>query len=323
MRCPTTSAIVTEADLELKLAIVRSAGAGGSAGVFGPDSMTWRINREAAIFLGAGRALLLQLAHPWVAAAIARHSRTLADPIGRFHRTFNLVFTMGFGTTDQAIAAARRLHRRHAEVSGTLTESAGAFSAGSSYRANDVAALRWVHATLTDSALVAYQFVRPPLSVEDRERWYAEARLFAALFGIPRSAQPESWAGFAEYVDAMFGSDILVVSGAARSIGAELFSGSGTRLRMPLWYRALTARLLPERLREEFGLPYGRSEHRAAERALAVLRRVYPLIPTRLRYVAPYHEARARLEGRNRPGPLTQTLNRFWIGRNSMAAGGK
>ena len=143
--------IVTEADLERELTRVRNAAESSSAGVFGPDSVTWRIDREAAVFLGAGRALLLQLAHPWVAAAIAQHSRTLADPIGRFHRTFNFVFTMVFGTTGQALAAARALHRRHDGIAGVLTESVGAFPAGSSYRANDVAALRWVYATLTDS----------------------------------------------------------------------------------------------------------------------------------------------------------------------------
>jgi hypothetical protein len=40
-----------------------------------------------------------------------------------------------------------------------------------------------------------------------------------------------------------------------------------------------------------------------------------------LRYVAPYHEALARLAGRNRPAPLTRVLNHFWIGRNSMTIG--
>jgi uncharacterized protein (DUF2236 family) len=66
------------------------------------------IAAHAAIFLGAGRALLLQLAH-WVAAAIAEHSRTLADPIGRFHRTFNITFTLVFGTLDEFLRAARHL----------------------------------------------------------------------------------------------------------------------------------------------------------------------------------------------------------------------
>ena len=309
---------VTKADLERQLTSVRNAAAGDCAGVFGPDSVMWRIDREAAVFLGAGRTLLLQLAHPWVAAAIAQHSRTLADPIGRFHRTFNVVFTMVFGSTGQALAAARALHRRHDDISGVLTESAGAFPAGSSYRANDVAALRWVYATLIDSALVAYQLVRPPLSNNEREQYYAESRLFAALFGIPQRALPEGWAGFGDYVAEMIGSDSLAVGSAARRIATELFSGAGTGWHIPAWYRALTARQMPVHLRHDFGLAYGPMEHRAAERALSVLRYIYPLMPSSLRYVGPYLEARARLAGSIRPSFLTRALNRFWIGRGSM-----
>jgi uncharacterized protein (DUF2236 family) len=266
--------------------------------------------------------LLLQLAHPWVAAAIAQHSRSLTDPIARFHRTFSIVFTMVFGTTGQALAAACRLQRRHAAISGTMGEDAGAFAAGSPYCANDVAALRWVHATLTDTALLAYQLVNPPLTVEDRERYYEEMRLFAALFGIPKSALPQSWPDFARYVDDMLSSDTLAVSSTARSIAAELFCGAETRLRAPFWYRALTASLLPPRLRDAFELPYGPSEQRSVERVLATLRHAHPWVPARLRYVAPYHEALARLAGRDRPALLTRLLNRFWIGRSSMAIGG-
>ncbi len=111
------------------------------AGLFGPDSLLWRVDREAAVFLAAGRAMLLQLAHPWVAAAIAEHSHTLSDPIGRFHRTFNTVFTMVFGTLDQSLSKAQQLHRRHTQVRGRLPQVAGRFGAGSTYFANEISAL--------------------------------------------------------------------------------------------------------------------------------------------------------------------------------------
>ncbi|MBV9816013.1 MAG: DUF2236 domain-containing protein [Alphaproteobacteria bacterium] len=319
---PGPPALVTEADFEHELRIVRSSATGAVAGVFGPDTVIWRIDREAAVFLGAGRALLLQLAHPWIATAISQHSRSLTDPVGRFHRTFDIVFTMVFGTTDQALAAARRLHGRHAAIAGRLTEDAGDFPAGSPYRANDVGALRWVHATLTATALLSYELVCPPLAAEDRERYYAEMRLFAGLFGIPQSALPESWAGFTQYVEQMVGSNVLAVGEAARGVAAGLFAGAGTRWRTPFWYRALTASLMPPRLRDAFELPYGPSEQRSVGRALALLRLIYPRLPARVRYVAPYQEAVARLAGRSRPAPLTRALNRFWIGRGSMAIGG-
>src|SRR6266566_4365671 len=141
--CSKGCQLVSENDAAIALDFVRAESAGPVEGIFGPASLTWRIDREAIVFLGAGRALLLQLAHPWVAAAIAEHSRTLSDPIGRFQRTFNTTLTLMFGTTTQAIAAARRLHRRHAGICGALTESSGPYSVGSAYRANDVAALRW------------------------------------------------------------------------------------------------------------------------------------------------------------------------------------
>src|SRR5262249_7827295 len=141
---PGPSSIVTEADFEHELKIVRSAAAGAATGVFGPDAVIWRIDREAAVFLGAGRALFLHLAHPCVAAAIMHSSRSWMGPVGRLRRTFEIDFTMVCGTTDRAPAAARRLHRRHAAIAGGLKERAGGFAAGSPYRANDVAALRWV-----------------------------------------------------------------------------------------------------------------------------------------------------------------------------------
>jgi uncharacterized protein (DUF2236 family) len=310
--------LVFEDDLESSLDTVCKAAAGPVAGVFGPASLTWRIDREAAIFLGAGRALLLQLAHPWVAAGIAEHSRTLADPIGRFHRTFNTVFTMVFGTRDQALAAARRLHRRHGAVTGMLPSTAGRYAAGSAYRANEVAALRWVHATLVETALLSHDLVLPALTHGEREQYWTEARLFAALFGIRQADLPSDWTSFTAYNEAMWGADVLAVSPAARTIAEQILFGRVTGLRVPKWYLALTAHLLPERLRAEFGLAFGDREARSMNLALARIRRLYPRLPMRLRTVGPYQEALARLQGDKQPGLAVRSLNRLWIGRPMM-----
>src|SRR3954449_5075968 len=154
---------IDAAALEQSLALVRSHAAGSKAGVFGPSSQIWRIDREAAVFLGAGRALLMQLAHPWVATAIAQHSTALGDPIGRFHRTFEIVFTLVFGSLEQALATSRRLHRRHAAISGYIPQRLGQYPKGSPYRANEVSALMWVHATLVETALTVHGLVLEPL----------------------------------------------------------------------------------------------------------------------------------------------------------------
>ena len=305
-------------DFENSLDSVRAAAAGSIEGIFGPESLTWRVDREAAIFLGAGRALLLQLAHPWVATAISEHSRTFADPVGRFHRTFNITFTMVFGTLDQALAASRRLHRRHAAVTGILPQAAGRFEAGSAYSANEVSALRWVHATLVETALQTHDLVLPVLTNSEREQYWAEAKLYAALFGIRPADLPADWTSFAAYTEAMAQSDSLAVSPAARDIAEQIFSGRGTGLRVPRWYRALTAHLLPKRLACEFGFEFGEREQRRADRALAWIRRVYPRLPLRLRTVGPYQEALARVQSDQQPDLAVRWLNRLWIGRPMM-----
>lgn len=280
--------------------------------------MTWRIDREAVIFLGAGRALLLQLAHPWVATAVAEHSRTFADPIGRFHRTFGVVFTMVFGSLDSALAAARHLHHRHATIVGRLTEAIGPFGSGSPYCANEAAALRWVHATLVETALIVHDLILPPLSVEERDLYWAESRLYGALFGLTTADLPADWDSFAAYNAAMTQSDILSISTAAREVAAQIFAGDRPWLRPPRWYQALSAQLLPDRLRMGFGFAFDERDRKAAERALARIRRVYPKIPARLRYVGPYQEAQARLQGKSQLGWPTRCLNRAWIGRPEL-----
>jgi uncharacterized protein (DUF2236 family) len=310
--------LLSTGDFENSLDIVRAAAAGPVEGIFGPDSVTWLVDREAAIFLGAGRALLLQLAHPWVAAAISEHSKTFADPVGRFHRTFNITFTMVFGTLDQALAASRRLYRRHTAVTGTLPLAAGRFEAGSSYSANEVAALRWVHATLVETALLTHDLVLPALTGSEREQYWAEAKLYAALFGVRPADLPADWTSFTAYMEAMSRSDSLAVSPAARAIAEQIFSGSATGLRVPGWYRALTAHLLPERLRHEFGFEFGERELRSMKAALSWIRRVYPRLPMRLRAVGPYQEAQARLQGDKQPDLAVRWLNRLWIGRPMM-----
>lgn len=313
------TATISEDDLEIRLAFVRAHSAGPQAGLFGPGSASWSVNREAAIFLGAGRALLLQLAHPWVAAAIAEHSHVVADPIGRFHRTFTTMFAMVFGSTDQALTAARRLHRRHAGIAGAMPRAAGPFAQGSRYWANEPSALRWVHATLVESALIAHDLALAPLSGDERDRCYAESRTIAGLFGLAPESLPRDWDEFRAYVDAMLDSDTLTVIPEARMIADAVLKGHNPFLRPPAWYMAMTAATLPPRLRLAYGLTYDADERRAAQSAVAWIRRLYPRLPERLRFVGPYQEAVARLSGKPRPDVLNRWINRFWIGHASLA----
>jgi uncharacterized protein (DUF2236 family) len=170
---------------------------------------------------------------------------------------------------------------------------------------------------------MAHDLVLPPLSADERERYWAESRLFGALFGLTAHDLPADWSGFAAYTAAMTQSDTLTVSPAAREIAAQIFGGARPWLRPPRWYRALTASLLPESLRVGFGFELDERDTRSAEKALRWIRRVYPRLPDRLRYVGPYQEAQARLRGEPQPDWMTRCLNRAWIGRSQMDVRGR
>lgn len=311
---------VSAGSLEALLEAAVKAGVSSAAGLFGPDSMSWKINREAALFLGAGRAALLQLAHPWVAAALADHSTVMSRPIARFHSTFRIVFTMIFGSLDQALAAARHLYNFHTRIQGELREDVAAYRRGSHYEANRIGALRWVYATLVESAVLAHECAAGPLDAVERERYLAESRLLASLFGIPGSALPENWAAFAAYNAEMHASSLLGVGSEARAMAAGLLAGAGSWIHPPHWYRSLTAAWLPERLRAEFDLRFGPAERRAADAVMRRLPAIYRALPAAVRYTGPWHEARARLSGR-RPGWTARWGNRFWVGQPLLPFG--
>lgn len=286
-------------------------------GIFGADSVTWRVSRESAVFLGAGRAALLQLAHPWVASALEQHSTVMRKPIERFHNTFRAVFTMIFGTAEQAFRAARALYQLHTRITGYLPDAVAGYAKGSRYEALQVPALRWVYATLIESAVMAFECVMPPLTSEERAAYYEESKVLAGLFGLPAEALPEDWSGFQSYTAEMIRSQALGVNDLARAMGQRIMSGAGSWIHVPRWYHSLTVEWLPVRFREEFGMAFGAAEREAAQKALGWLPRIYPTLPDAMRFVGPYHEAGARLQGRP-PGFLDRRINMFWIGQARM-----
>jgi uncharacterized protein (DUF2236 family) len=313
---------VSEHDIEALLSCVAARVKDRNAGIFGPDSMSWRINRESALFLGAGRAALLQLAHPWVAAALRQHSSLLDRPIVRFHNTFRIVFTMVFGTADQALAAARHLYALHTRIRGELTEDTAGWKRGDHYEANEIGALRWVYSTLVESAVIAYEAVHGPLAPTGRERYYVEAKTLAALFGIPAPALPATWSDFVAWNYAMHASEALGVTADARAMAHNLLAGAGSWIRPPRWYRALTASWMPLRFQEELGLTFGPAEQLSAARALQRIPAIYRRLPSAFRFIGPWREAQARL-ARRTPGPFIRLSNQFWIGEGQMPFAGK
>src|SRR4051812_6802438 len=219
---------VTREELEASLSDLCTHIEDPRAGILGPSSLAWQLGGDLAVFVGGGRAALLQLAHPMVAFAIDQHSQTREDVVGRFQRTFRNVFAMLFGDLDAAFAAARRVHNVHTRIRGTFPHAAGAWRAGTPYFANDTHALRWVHATLVDTTISVRERLDGALPTALKDTYIVEMNRFAALFGIPRDLLADSWAAHELYMGRMLSSGQLAVAPVAREMGLFLVGRGGT-----------------------------------------------------------------------------------------------
>ena len=288
-------AIVTWKELEASLAQLRAHVVDPRAGIFGPHSIAWQIGADLGLFLGGGRAALMQLAHPFVAHAIDQHSHTRTDVVGRFQRTFKNVFAMAFGELDEAFTAARRVHAVHARINGTFATAIGGWPAGTRYHANDADALRWVHATLVDTTLVVRERLDGSLRNDIKDQYVIEMNRFAALFGIPQTLLPDSYAAHAAYMARMIGSDRLAVAPCAREM-AKFLVGRGVENQPPLGRigEAVTHALLPPRLAEQFDL---RAAPRRAKAGLAAFSALYRRLPRIVKTLPAAADAERRLVG--------------------------
>lgn len=242
-------------------------------GLYSDDSITRRVNRENILLLGGGRALLMQLAHPKVAAGVDDHSDFRKHPIRRLRRTVLMTMAIVFGERETALAAARAVNQVHARVRGE------------DYRALDPELLLWVHATLVDSALVTYQAFVQRLTPAERDNFYQESKLAGELLGIPRDRFPVSLSDFDRYLQDMIAGGEVRVTPRAQEL-ARLVLRPRLRLvpgpvMIPL--EVVTTGLLPTTLRNDYGLAWGRRQQQAFKLAVAAVPRIVALTPPLLR----------------------------------------
>ena len=232
---------------------------GNAAGLFPRNSMIRRIGREALGLLGGGRAILLQLAHPLVAAGVADHSTFQADPLERLLGTMNLMHKLIFGTRREALEALQRFHAVHARIRGRLRQDAGRFPAGTRYHANDPQLKLWVAATLVDTGLVAYPRFVKPLTAGECRRYYADALALTQLLGIPEEIMPPTLEDFRRYMTEMLAGDTLVVTDRAHRLAWKVLAPTDVGIIPAGCARLLrftTTGLLPPRFRNAYGLPW-------------------------------------------------------------------
>jgi uncharacterized protein (DUF2236 family) len=236
-------------------------------GLFRAGCWLRKVSVEPVMLFGGGRALLLEVAHPLVAAGVARHSSFRTDPFGRLRRTLDAVSQLVFAERDVALAAARRVEAVHHSVHGTLGQALGPFESSAVYDGRAPDLVRWVWATLVDTSLVVYDHFVRPLEDEQREAYYRDHRSVGRLLGVPAEEMPPDYAAFRRYFDALVASPELSVGEEGREVAESVLrppgglQGGGT-------VRLVTTALLPSRLREAFDLPWN-AERAARFEALA------------------------------------------------------
>jgi len=262
----------------------------GDPGLFGPGSVSWRIDREVLILSGGTCALLMQLAHPAVAAGVAEHSDFRSDPFARLRRTLNSSYAVVFGSTPRAEHAIRRMNAIHAAVAGTVPET------GERYRALDPALLLWVHATLVDTAIRVYDRFVAPLSPEQAEAYHAEARLIAVRLGVPKMSLPDTLGELRGEMDRLIRSGEVTVSPTAQSLAESVLYPTRFPPR-PVWDLAhlISLSVLPPPIRRGYGLPWSPGRERGLALMAATSRRLLPLIPAPLRHIPAARSAERRL----------------------------
>jgi uncharacterized protein (DUF2236 family) len=217
------------------------------------DSVARRLNRELFLALGSTAAVLLQIAHPLVAAGVDQHSDFRHDPFGRFHRTANTSLDAVFGDRARALRALRRIDARHTAVKGSAYDGRG-------YRAQDPHLLLWVQTTLVLTSLRWYELVAGRLAAADRQRYWDEGKVFARELGVPDALFPPTIGDLERYERDML-ETAVVPDLTSRIVARDVLHPFAALPSAVYWPTdVIAAGLVPPALREAFELRWGVAE---------------------------------------------------------------
>lgn len=226
-------------------------------GYFQPGSVIRRVgNTPVTPFLGGGTAVLLQVAHPLVAAGVAAHSDYRHDLWRRLGRTLRALYLITFGSKAEAEQAAAAVQAVHRNVHGSTATPLGRYPAGTRYSAEDPELQLWVHATLVHASLSAYQRFEQRLTTAEQDSYYLEMAIVAQLFGVPAEIIPAHLDDFHDYFQAQVDSDTICVTPIAGEIAQVILDAplpAPLRMIAPAHRLATTAQLPPS-LRDQYGL---------------------------------------------------------------------
>jgi uncharacterized protein (DUF2236 family) len=250
-------------------------------------SISRRVNAERIVLLGWGRAILLQLAHPLLAAGVYDHSGFRTTPLAaaaRLRDTVRAMLSLTFGSESAVARTIGHIGAIHRRVNGELREPVGRYPAGSRYSAEDPALVLWVHVTLIESVLLAYERFVGPLSAEEKDAYCAEALPVAVALLARSDEVPRTFAELRARLDCSYAGGLLAVGAQAREVAAAVLSPRGTWAAAPATgvNRLVTIGTLPSSIREMYGFGWTPRDERRLARVVSVLRSVRRALPDRL-----------------------------------------
>jgi uncharacterized protein (DUF2236 family) len=245
----------------------------------GPASITWKVNREIVVIAAWGRAILLQLAHPAVAAGVNHHSAfrgSLIASLRRLQSTVRAMLSLTFGDTEQIITAAAGINAIHDRVRGRVAEAAGG-----KYSAHDPHLQRWVHATLIESIPLTYEMLVEPITLVERDRYCSEAAIMEPLLGMPAGWLPRDSSQLDTYMHQMLTGGTIVVTDTSRTLARAVLYPPYWRLAWPAFraVQLLAIGSLPPSIRCAYGFEWQTCDEQAFARWTAMLRTSLRLIP--------------------------------------------
>lgn len=263
-------------------------------GYFTPQSVTWRIHSDAAMFVGGIRALLEQALHPEAMAGVAAHSNFREDAWGRLQRTGDYVSTLTFGTKDEADTLSSRVRKVHAKLNLDQQEL-----------------LLWVHMAMVDAFLDTAIRSGLKLSSAEQDEYVNEMLIFAELVGIDVGSVPRTVGQMNNYFNEIK-PKLMATDDAKR---AALFIALpplppllrfGTPI-APLWsgITSLAAASLPRWAKQLYGWPSLPGQIQATDVALKTTRKALLLMPVSFRQPPQLKSALQRIKEDN-PGKSEQ-----------------
>ena len=294
--------------------MAHDTGTSDDVGLFGPDSVSWRLHAEPILWLAGFRALLLQTLHPRALAGVLQNSRFREDPWGRLLRTAQFYGQVVYGDTPTAEAAGARVRRIHSRMSGVDPAT------GEPFRVDEPELLRWIYVTATESFCHTAQRAGLRLTDAEVDQYYREQLQVARLVGLDPATVPATAADMQEYYREM--RPRLAADADARSTARYLavptfpYRLGWTPVRpLWIWVAAYGFSLLPGWARRLYGLPGLPTTDLTASMTARTIRGAIRLLPTQalegpLYRAAMARAARARATSTTRKAGASATISR-------------